>query len=56
MKDIKQKEYRAMQFDKIKETYMEYKTKIKFIKPCGETNWLDIEENEFAKIMKILTS
>lgn len=49
------KDYRVAQFDKIKEEYLEYKTKIKLIKPNGETHWMDITNEEFDKIKNILT-
>ena len=49
------KQYRIREFEKVSTVYSEYKTKIKIIKPNGETNWLDIEENELEKIKKILT-
>ncbi len=48
-------EYRKSQFAKLGTEYSEYKTKIKIIKPDGETNWLAIEEPELAEIQKILT-
>ena len=51
-----EKEYRIAQFKNISTVYIEYKTKIKFIKPNGETNWLDISNNELVKIMELLTS
>ena len=50
------KRYRISQFNKLGDThYSEYKTKVKFIKPNGETNWLDIEEEELQSIIEILT-
>jgi len=49
------KDYRKSQFDKIKEEYIEYKTKVKFIKPNGEKHWMDITNEEFNKIKDILT-
>ena len=49
------KEYRISQFKKVSTEYCEFKPKIKIIKPNGETNWLDIEENELQKIKAILT-
>lgn len=49
------KEYRSAQLDRVKTEYHAYKTKIKIIKPNGETNWLDIENNEFKQISAILT-
>jgi len=48
------KEYRKSQFEKVSTIYNEYKPKIKIIKPNGETNWLDIEEEELEQIKKIL--
>lgn len=50
------KKYRESQFNRISEVYLEFHTKIKFIKPNGETNWIDIEIEEFEKIKKILTT
>jgi hypothetical protein len=49
------RDYRQSQFNLIATEYIEYKTKIKFIKPNGQTNWLDIENSEFEKIKNILT-
>lgn len=49
------KEYRKKEFEKVDTLYSEYMPKIKIIKPNGETNWLDIEENELQKIKDILT-
>jgi len=49
------REYRIKEFKKISTEYIEYKTKIKIITPNGETNWLDIENNELEKIKSILT-
>lgn len=49
------REYREQQFARVATQYVEYKTKIKIIKPNGETNWLDIEEIELKQIMCILT-
>lgn len=51
---MKTREYRQIQFDRIKEEYLEYKTKVKFIKPNGETNWLDITNEEFEAIKDLL--
>lgn len=48
------KNYRIAQLENVKHEYREFKTKIKLIKPCGETNWLDIENAEFDAISKIL--
>ena len=47
--------YRKLQFKKVKTLYCEYKTKVKFIKPNGETNWLDISNDEFINIVELLT-
>ena len=49
------KEYRLIEFKKLSTQYSEYKTKLKLIKPNGETNWLDIEDSELQKIKTILT-
>lgn len=46
--------FRIAQLEKVKHEYKEFKTKIKIIKPCGETKWLDIENKEFDAIAKIL--
>lgn len=46
--------YRKSQFENVGTEYSEYKTKVKFIKPNGETKWLDIENSEFEAIKKIL--
>ncbi len=46
--------YRTNQFNRIQEEHSEFKTKIKIIKPNGETNWLDIENEEFDKIKELL--
>lgn len=48
------REYRKQQFEEIREECIGYKTKIKFIKPNCETNWIDIENHEFDQIKKIL--
>ena len=47
--------YRQQQFEKISTQYNEYNPKIKIIKPNGETNWLNITEEELQKIKDILT-
>ena len=52
--DKQTKHYREIQLARINTQYSEYKTKIKIIKPNGETNWLDIEENELLEIKNIL--
>ena len=49
------KEYRKTELKKVNTQYRQYKPKIKIIKPNGETNWLDIEEEELEKIKTILT-
>lgn len=46
--------YRKLELEKVSTEYSEYKTKIKIIKPDGETKWLDIENAEFDAIRKIL--
>lgn len=48
------KEYRQMEFKKVSTQYNKYLPKIKIIKPNGETNWLDIKENELQEIKRIL--
>ena len=48
-------EYRKIEFKKVKTIYTEYKTKIKLVKPNGETNWLDITNDEFINIVEFLT-
>jgi len=53
--DKETKKYRKTQFKKVKTIYCEYKTKVKFIKPNGETNHLDITNEEFKKIVELLT-
>ena len=50
----KTRAYRSQQFEELREEHSEYKTKIKIIKPNNETNWLDIENNEFEQIKAIL--
>ena len=52
---MKTKEYRKLQFDKISTVYNEYKTKVKFYKPNGETNYMDITNKELYAIIKLLT-
>lgn len=49
------KEYRIKEFEKVATPYVEYKPKIKIIKPDGETKWLDITEGELTEIRNILT-
>tara|TARA_Y100001963_G_C6701294_1_gene409627 strand:- start:778 stop:990 length:213 start_codon:yes stop_codon:yes gene_type:complete len=49
------KQYRKKEFEKINTVYNDYKTKLKFIKPNGETNWLDINNKELEKIINLLT-
>jgi len=46
--------YRKFELAKVDTEYAETKTKIKIIKPNGETKWLDIENFEFDAIAKIL--
>jgi hypothetical protein len=53
--DESTRKYREAQFKEVSTEYSEYKTKIKIIKPDGETNWIDIENAEFEQIKKILT-
>jgi len=48
------KEYRRAEFKKVSTQYSRYLPKIKIIKPNGETNWLDISENELEKIKQVL--
>lgn len=48
-------EYRKAQFLKIETVYSEFPTKIKIIKPNGETHWMDITEQELAQIKELLT-
>lgn len=52
--DQETKEYRELQFSRVKTVYSEFKPKIKIIKPDGETNWLDISEEELQKIKTVL--
>ena len=47
-------EYRRVQFDKVGTAYSIYNPKIKIIKPNGETDWMDISEEELAEIRVIL--
>ena len=49
--EIKLTKYRISQFKKVKTIFCEYKTKVKFIKPNGETNWLDISNDEFKNFI-----
>jgi len=46
--------YRKTQFKEVSTIYNTFKTKIKIIKPDGQTNWIDIEEEELEKIKAIL--
>jgi hypothetical protein len=55
-REMDKKTYRKAQFEKVATEYNEYKPKIKIIKPNGETNWLDISEEELRKIKEILTA
>lgn len=47
--------HHAAQFEKVSTPYSEYPTKIKIIKPDGETNWMDITEDELEQIRKLLS-
>ena len=49
------KEYRKKEFEKISTVYNEYNTKVKFIKPNGATNFIDINNSELHKIINLLT-
>lgn len=53
--DNDQKNYRISELKKVSTPYHEYPTKIKIIKPDGETKWLDITDAELEKIKEILT-
>lgn len=48
-------EYRIAQFAKVATLYSEYTPKLKIIKPDGQTNWLDITEDELTAIRELLT-
>ena len=48
------RQYRKNQLNRLETEYSEYPPKIKIIKPNGETNWLDITENELHKIIEVL--
>ncbi len=48
------KEYLKRQFDRVSTQYVEYPAKVKFIKPNGETNWLNINDEQFEAIKKII--
>lgn len=49
------KNYRKAQFEKLASEYSDlFKTRIKITNQNGETNWLDIENNEFEAIQNIL--
>jgi hypothetical protein len=50
------KEYREKQFGKVNTLYIEFLPKIKIIKPNGETNWIDITEEELLLIKNILVN
>ena len=56
MIDKQTRDYRKIQFKSVSTAYCEFKPKIKIIKPNGETNWLDIKEEELEKIKAILLS
>jgi hypothetical protein len=47
-------EYRVREFEKVSTPYVEFPAKIKIIKPDGETNWLDITEDELSRIRELL--
>ena len=47
-------DYRKVQFAKCATVYHEFLPKIKIIKPDGETNWLDITEDELQSIIALL--
>ena len=53
--EISTKKYRKSEFKKVNTIYNEYKTCIKFVKPNGNTNWLNIDNKEFKKIVELLT-
>ncbi len=48
------KEYREAQLNKVATEYVDFPTKIKIIKPDGETNWLNITEKELLAIKAVL--
>ena len=57
------KNYRKSELAKLANDYSpnyfrkwsEYKTKVKFVRPDGQTKWLAITNAEFEKIVGILT-
>ena len=49
-----EKEYLKSEFKKVSTVYSEFKTKLKLIKPDGETKWLDITEEQLEQIKSIL--
>jgi hypothetical protein len=49
------KKYRKTEFKKVNTIYNNYKTCIKIVKPNGNTNWLTIDNEEFNKIVELLT-
>jgi len=48
------KEWRIEQILKVTSQYIEYKPKIKIIKPDGETEWITITEKELRDIISVL--
>ena len=56
MKLTKRMRDRRAEFLKVGSVYREYETKIKIIKPNGETNWIDIENFELDQIRDFLLS
>ena len=46
--------YRLRELARLNGIYSEYSPKIKIIKACGETNWLDVTEDEIRQIADIL--
>ena len=57
MSDLETRQYRLAQFERLDDVVTPYETTIKFIKPDGgETNWMNITEEEFDKIKIALTT
>ena len=54
--DKETQKYRIKEFNKIETEYFEYNTKLKLIKPNGETNWIDISNEELNAIKELLTT
>ena len=52
---MNKKEYRKREFEKISTIYNEWNTKVKFVKPNGETNYMDITNRELERIINLLT-